>query len=446
MKKLFILYGSKQFLFSMLILSVIVVTIDLEVSNIADFADQFLISNTGILTFIAISSIFWISQTIFYYSIKDRLKAVRFKGKNLFFLERLLTTSFWILIFLNFIMIIEMLLYQRYSVYILVLTVIISYSLNTFFMSLLSFMLLSWNKTRKNSVLLSYGLASISASVSAVLTAIYITGILLGKTAEISSTLEIIFPIFDLNSILGFLNITNTLSFLSSFILIWIGSALVLKHYSSNIPKSRYVLLIVVPLIYYIGQYFTILNILFPFVDSSSTSFIYYYSIFFTLSSVVGSVIFAITFWLMARDLSRESSTSTYLRICGYGLIMFFSSATATVVHTPYPAFGMVSISLVGLSSYYILHGFYSSSVSLSEDITLRLLIRKSISSQLAFLSSMSTGYILDKVVSQVVNTTRRFEEDSMERTGISSSLSNDEIKMYIKQIVEEFRTKKGPG
>ena len=189
MKKLFILYGSKQFLFSLLILSVIVVTIDLEVSNIADFADQFLISNTGILTFIAISSIFWISQTIFYYSIKDRLKAVRFKGKNLFFLERLLTTSFWILIFLNFIMIIEMLLYQRYSVYILVLTVIISYSLNTFFMSLLSFMLLSWNKTRKNSVLLSYGLASISASVSAVLTAIYITGILLGKTAEISSTL-----------------------------------------------------------------------------------------------------------------------------------------------------------------------------------------------------------------------------------------------------------------
>jgi hypothetical protein len=323
------------------------------------------------------------------------------------------------------------------------LIVIISYSLNIFFMGLLSFMLLSWSKIRKNKVLLSYSLAAISATISGILTVLYMVSILLGGAVDISSNSDILFPIYALNSNIGILNIANTISFLFSFVFMWIGSAIVLRHYTSKISKSRYALLIGAPLVYYIGQYFIVLNILFPFIDSSSTSFIYYYTTFFTLSSVIGSVIFAVSFWLMAKDLSRNPDISTYLKICGYGFIMFFISATATVVHTPYPPYGIISISLVGFSSYYILYGIYSSSVSLSEDVTLRDLIRKSTTSQLKFLTSMSRGYLQDRVINQVYDTTRKFEENTEEQTGISSSLSKDEIKLYIREIIDELRIKK---
>lgn len=438
-------YHSKGFLFGILSVSIVAITIDLEISNIADFAKKFLTSNSGFLTFISILIIFWTSQIMFYYSIRNRLKPMKFKGKKLLFIEKLLRTSLWLLLIFNFFMIMEMLSFGHYSVYILILIVIISYSLNILFMSLLSFMLLSWNRTRKNNVLLYYSLAAISAGISGILTVIYMTSILLGGAEEISSSSDVLFPVYALNSNMGILNIANTVSFLSSFIFMWLGSTIVLRHYTSKNSKNRYryVLLIGGPLVYYVGQYFIVLNILFPFIDSSSTSFIFYYTTFFTLSSVIGSVIFAVSFWLMAKDLSRNVDIATYLKICGYGFIMFFSSATATVIHTPYPAYGIISISLVGFSSYYILYGIYSSSVSLSEDVTLRNLVRKSATSQLKFLSSMSKGYLQDKIINQVFDTTQKFEENTEEQSGISSSLTKDEIKLYIRQVIDELSTKK---
>jgi hypothetical protein len=166
--------------------------------------------------------------------------------------------------------------------------------------------------------------------------------------------------------------------------------------------------------------------------------------VFFTFSSVVGSVIFAISFWLIAKDLARNMEISTYLKMCGFGFIMFFISATATVIHTPYPPFGIIAISIVGISSYYILYGIYSSSVSLSEDINLRTLIRKSAISEIRFITSMSRGYLQDRVVNQVYDTTQKFERNILEQTGISSSLSKDEIKLLIKQILDELKTDNG--
>jgi hypothetical protein len=305
-------------------------------------------------------------------------------------------------------------------------------------------MLVSWSKVSKNKVLTSYNLASILAAISGLITVAYMTIIILDGSKEISPSSDILYPVYAISSKMGILNIANIISFLSSFIFMWIGSTIVLRHYTLKISKARYILLIAAPLVYYIGQYFIVLNILFPFIDSSSTSFIYYYTAFFTFSSVGGSVIFAISFWLIAKDLSRNMDISTYLKMCGFGFIMFFISATATVIHTPYPPFGIISISIVGFSSYYILYGIYSSSVSLSEDVNLRTLIRKSAISELKFMTSMSRGYLQDRVVNQVYNATQKFEKNIEEQTGISPSLSKDEIKLLIKQILDELRTNNG--
>lgn len=438
------LYRSDRIFFGMIMLSIFIVTTDLVISNTAVFGQQFLTSKSGFLTYFAIFLAFWISQTIFYYSIRNRLKVIRFKGTKLVFTSKLLETSLWVLLILNFFTIIEMVSFGHYSVYLLIMVIIISYSLNILFMSLLSFMLVSWSKVSKNKVLTSYNLASILAAISGLITIVYMTSIILDGSNEISSSSEVLYPVYAISSKMGILNVTNIISFLSSFILMWIGSAIILRHYTLKISKVRYTLLIAAPLVYYIGQYFIVLNILFPFIDSSSTSFIYYYTVFFTFSSVVGSVIFAISFWLIAKDLARNMEISTYLKMCGFGFIMFFISATATVIHTPYPPFGIIAISIVGISSYYILYGIYSSSVSLSEDINLRTLIRKSAISEIRFITSMSRGYLQDRVVNQVYDTTQKFERNILEQTGISSSLSKDEIKLLIKQILDELKTDNG--
>ena len=63
------------------------------------------------------------------------------------------------------------------------------------------------------------------------------------------------------------------------------------------------------------------------------------------------------------------SGVSDYLMITGYGVLLFFTSNQATVlINLPYPQFGMATISFVGLSSYLLFVGIYSSAVSLAED------------------------------------------------------------------------------
>jgi hypothetical protein len=46
------------------------------------------------------------------------------------------------------------------------------------------------------------------------------------------------------------------------------------------------------------------------------------------------------------------------------------------LINTPYPPFGIITTSLMGLSSYLVLVGIYSSAVSLSQDSELRRDIR----------------------------------------------------------------------
>jgi hypothetical protein len=42
-----------------------------------------------------------------------------------------------------------------------------------------------------------------------------------------------------------------------------------------------------------------------------------------------------------------------------------------------------------------------------------------------------------------VLETSLRFKQNSVEQTGITSSLSRDEIKIYIRQVVDEIRAQK---
>jgi hypothetical protein len=55
----------------------------------------------------------------------------------------------------------------------------------------------------------------------------------------------------------------------------------------------------------------------------------------------------------------------------------------------------------------------------------------------------MSRGYLQNRVINQVYETTQKFEENIEEQSGIPSSLTKDEIKLYIRQVIDELRTKK---
>ena len=64
--------------------------------------------------------------------------------------------------------------------------------------------------------------------------------------------------------------------------------------------------------------------------------------------------------------------------IYAYGLVIVFVSNQAVVlVSGPYPPFGLATSFFMGLSSYLLLIGIYSSAISVAEDSKLRQTIRK---------------------------------------------------------------------
>ena len=57
----------------------------------------------------------------------------------------------------------------------------------------------------------------------------------------------------------------------------------------------------------------------------------------------------------------------------GYGLLLLFTANQHQIIQlNPYPPFGLPTICYVGLASYLILVGIYSSALSVANDFELR--------------------------------------------------------------------------
>jgi hypothetical protein len=127
--------------------------------------------------------------------------------------------------------------------------------------------------------------------------------------------------------------------------------------------------------------------------------------------------------------------------ITGYGLLLLFTSNQATVlINSPYPPFGMASISFVGRSSYLVLVGVYSSAVSVAQDADLRRSIRNSIEQQLDLLDNIGTAQMENEIVKNILAVTKKQSMQSAEQTGVGSSLEEGDIREYLIQVVKETK------
>jgi len=149
-------------------------------------------------------------------------------------------------------------------------------------------------------------------------------------------------------------------------------------------------------------------------------------------------------FWTIARKLRQNSVVRDYMIISAYGLILLFVSNQAIVlVNVPYPPFGMATISFMGLSSYLVLLGIYSSAISVSEDSKLRQSIRNLAIKESKLLDSIGTAHMEQEIQKRVLEFTKRTQDMMAEETGIKSSMTEDDIKQYLEQVVREVKIQK---
>jgi hypothetical protein len=159
-----------------------------------------------------------------------------------------------------------------------------------------------------------------------------------------------------------------------------------------------------------------------------------------SMSSIVAGIIFGAAFLSIARTLRRGTAIRDYLILAAYGMLIFYIAGSATVSQAAYPPFGLVSTAFTGLSTYLIYVGLYSSAVTLSQDLTLRKTIRKSVMEQSKLLDSIGTAQMERELQTSVLTIVKKTSDEMKENSGIEASLSEDDIRDYMSLVICELK------
>lgn len=412
-----------------------ILVVDMELSNVADLLHSTISSPSGVTTFIAISGIYLLGQYLLLRFSKIMTADLRTRRKDVRNIDLIVSAVQVFLIIIFLLIIAEITIGRSYDLFILITVTIVSNGLTAVIMFYLFKRIIGYYKSHHHLAILSYGISGLIISITALATILFMIPILLTKPAFISAMTDVIFPTFAPGSIMDILNYAYYILSVISFLSVWTATVVLLSHYSQKVGKLKFWIAMTLPLAFYLGQLLVIsLQIPFPFLEPDTTTSIFYYRVIFTVSSTLGGLLFSQPFFLVSKLILHESNMHRHLRILGIGMVLFFVSGSAAVYHAPFPPFGLPTVALIGISSYLIFLGLYSSVVSLSEDSELYKLIRTSAREWKFFLKLSDAEVekrILDKVgsVKQVMAT----------ETGITPSVSTGDAKDYLAEVLSEL-------
>jgi hypothetical protein len=126
-----------------------------------------------------------------------------------------------------------------------------------------------------------------------------------------------------------------------------------------------------------------------------------------------------------------------------FGLTLFSIGIIATTSGAGYPPFGLPTVSLVGPFSFLLFTGLNHSAISTAEDSTLRRSIKVSARQQLNLLDSIGTAELEGKIEKKVLEVAKSNAENLIQQSGIEPSLSHDEAKQYLYEVLEEVKDRK---
>jgi hypothetical protein len=374
---------------------------------------------------------------------KDKEGKIRgLKQHDVDWIDKVVSITQYALIAILVFTILQMLFMSSYHILILKATIFISYGLSFILLALLAKRFFSWFKLNHNLVVLAYALATTMISINAIITIIYINNEFINDPA-------IIRPIRSLTGALSSPDITLSslyvITSVLSFILTWIATVLLLRHYSRKLGIIKYWIVVSIPLAYFLSQFQPLF--LYSFADlrlSNPVLFGIIYNLIFSISKPAGGVLFGIAFWSVAKSLTSKTVKS-YMIISAYGMMLLFTVNQPTgLTLVPYPPFGLTSICFMVLASYLISLGVYSSATSVSEDSRLRQTIRKVALRESQFLDVIGTAQMEQELQRRVIAIYAKTKSSMVKETGISSSIDENDIKSYLQDIVEEIKVKEG--
>jgi hypothetical protein len=438
-------YSNKKILIAMFIIIAALIT-DTSFSKTQDLIGKKESSGWKIIAFAFIVAIYIVGQYFVLGFVKQKRidKIITPKEVRLNTIHKIVTLVQYALVTLLVFVLLQILVTLHYSTVMLIAITSISYILAIAMLGLLAQKFFSWYKSNRNSVVLLYGISTTILAFNAGFTFFLVNNVFLTLQGQIlPRTLGSAYD--PLSSWAIMLTYSYFASSILSFLIMWAATSLLLRHYSHKLGRIKYWIIVAIPLAYFLSQFVTFfLNTFQPLLHADPIFFSILVTLLFTLSKPIGGILFGVAFWTVARSISHNNVVRNYMIISAYGFVLLFASDQAILlITTPYPPFGLATISFMGLSSYLVLAGIYSSAVSVSLDVGLRKSIRKSVEEHLKFLDSIGTAQMDQGIQEVVLKMTKEYSDQMAEHLGVESSVTEDDMKQYVNNVLKEISTNK---
>ena len=426
-------FDGKKLLVVMTILAV-VLTVESSIGYIADFIPEQLASSESIVTFIGIFAVFVVTQYYILAFVNYNNKSHNVRTRFLHTTHKIMTIIQYLLAGIILLVIIQILSAQQYNTILLDLAISISDIIWIIMFSILTQAFFSWYRSKKNLMILIFALSMIA----------YVINGALGLYNQIDELAKrnLVIRLGDVAVFPESPSSTDTvyqIAGIVSYVLTWIATVMLLRPYIEKIGKVKFWIMMGAPMVYYLIEFpLFSLGIFTPSEDSNAMTNI----LIFSLSAIIAGILFGVAFLSIARTLKSGTAARNYMIIAAYGFVLFYIAGSAWTSQAAYPPYGLISVSFTGLSCYLIYNGLYYSAVSISQDMTLRQSIKKSVMEQSKLLHNIGTAEMENEIQKQVLVVARKTSESMTDKTGIEPSMDEIDIKAYMQIVIKEVSKK----
>lgn len=425
-------------------MTVLAVTLIIEsqIGYIADFIPEQLSSSQGIAGFIGVWIVFTVTQYYILVFVKFNNRGSTSRVSFVCNVHNAVTVTQYLLAGMIAFVILQILLTQKYDTIMLSVVLSISYGLWIVTLSLLALAFFSWYSLRKekNLMVLILAMSMIAYVANGAIGLFFNIDVLVQQKSVIREGDVAVFTVPSISAELqDIMNLAYDIAVTIAYVLTWIGSVMLLRPYVKSFGRIKFWVIMVIPMVYYLITFpLETLGILSYEDPATGIRNI----LIFTLAAAFTGIIFGYAFLSVARTLRLGSPVRNHMIIAAYGFLLFYIAGSASVNQAAYPPYGLVSIAFTGLSCYLIYSGLYLSAVSVSQDMTLRKSIRKSVIEQSKLLHNIGTAEMEKRVQKQVLSMATKTSKALAEETGIQTSLNEDEMKDHVKLVINEINKK----
>jgi hypothetical protein len=324
-------YDNRKF-FAMFLILMVSLNVDAAIANNADILSKFVVTFWGISLFIIIAAIFVFGQFYVLAMVRAKNKESQFKPHNANQLEKLMTAFQYSFAVIMVIVVLQIVSTNHYYTHFLTLSIVTSYCLTVFFMSLLAYKLFSWFKLNRRIVVLCYGLAAALIVVNAVDSIILNVVPLLGKPPMVSPQSLVIFQTgYSPGTAMSVVTWIQSNSVLGYIILTWLATIFLLRAHMRRVGRIKFWVLVILPLVYFMSYNLSLYQSLYPNspVTTVTSSSVLIPLLLLVFATTLCGILFGIGFWAVSRFLRRGSDVRDYMIITAFGLALFFTAADA---------------------------------------------------------------------------------------------------------------------